>query len=129
MAVRTDPARAIEAFFTTMVGVDIWNALSAETKTQRRAEGPALLADLDSAHQGRGDGHQSPVDFDEIGIATQCVYGERSPAHLADSAKYIATMIPSAQLTEMAGASHGPHLSDPVGFAQLVEGFVKSVTT
>jgi pimeloyl-ACP methyl ester carboxylesterase len=124
---RNDPEEAVVEFFSGMVGDNAWQRLGDATRAQRIAEAPAMLADLDSAHPHGISSDQSPVEFAQIGIPTLCVHGDQSPAHLVASTNYIADQIRGSRRSILIGSAHGPHLSDPVGFAGLVADFARSV--
>ena len=114
-----DPAAAAEAFMRRVVGDDTWDALPERTREARRAEGPALLAELDAlrsltaapyaveALRGRAIvGHGSRTDERH----------RRGTGELADLVGVVPAVID--------GAGHGAHSSHPAAFAQLVRAAV-----
>ncbi len=110
-----DPGDEAEAFFRRMVGDATWDRLPAEVRAKRRAEGPALVADLLAM---RGE-----TPFDVTALAVPAVFGRGGPAssaHHRDTVAWLASHVPGAVLVEIEGAGHGAHLSHPDGFARLV---------
>ena len=110
-----DPGDEAEAFFRRMVGDATWDRLPAEVRAKRRAEGPALVADLLAM---RGE-----TPFDVTALAVPAVFGRGGPAssaHHRETVAWLASHVPGAVLVEIEGAGHGAHLSHPDGFARLV---------
>lgn len=108
-----DPAKAAEAFLRRMIG-DRWDELPARTRADRRAEGPALVAELRSLREG------PPCDLGEVLAPTVVVRGSRSPQHLRDGAAHLVDALPVAELVELDGAGHGGHQSHASDLAPLV---------
>jgi len=110
-----DPGDEAEAFFRRMVGDATWDRLPAEVRARRRAEGPALVADLVAM---RGE-----APFDVTALRVPVVFGRGGPAsaaHHRDTVAWLASHVPGAVLEEIDGAAHGAHLTHPDGFARLV---------
>lgn len=60
----------------------------------------------------------------DIGVPTLVLVGEHDLRHLRANARHLAESIPGAQLRELAGVAHLPHLErDPATF-DAIEGFV-----
>jgi pimeloyl-ACP methyl ester carboxylesterase len=109
------PERAAEAFMRRMVGDDVWERLPAATRSQRLAEGEALVADLRSIRGGQ------PV-FDPAAIAIPVIlgHGTRSRPHHREGTRLLAGLLARGELVAIEGSGHGAHLSHPAEFAALV---------
>jgi pimeloyl-ACP methyl ester carboxylesterase len=110
-----DPAEEVERFFSRMVSPSAWQRLSEAGKSGRRADGPALVADLLSL---RGD-----PPFDVMDLAVPALFGVGGPtsaAHHRDSVAWLGTHVPGAAVFEIAQSQHGAHLSHPDHFAAFV---------
>src|SRR5438046_1210681 len=70
-----DPADAAEAFIRRMVGDERWNKLPPSTKAARRAEGPALVAELQSVNA------DAPFDPADVPVPTVIGCGSASRDH------------------------------------------------
>ncbi len=110
-----DPDEAAERFFRRVVGDDAWDRLSDAAREERRADGPALVAELDAI---RVD--VAPFDVTALRIPSLFGRGERSVRHHREGVAWLVDHTPGAELMEVAGASHGAHLSHPDGFAAFV---------
>ena len=120
-----DPEAEAERFFRTMTGVPAWNRLSERAKAERRADGPALLADM---HSFRGD--HPPFDVTELEVpAVFGTGGTASEVHHRRGVQWLAGHVPGAQLFEIAAARHGAHLSHPDRFAALTRQVVRRAGT
>ncbi len=104
-----------ERFFRRMVGDAAWDRLPEETRAARRAEGPALAAEL-------GDIRATRAPFDVSGLRIPAVFGrgENSTPRHRESVAWLVEHTPDAELTEIAGAGHGAHLTHPDAFAAMV---------
>jgi pimeloyl-ACP methyl ester carboxylesterase len=109
-------AEAAERFMRRIVGDDMWEALPERTKDQRRAEGPALVAELRSLRPP----HEPPYDVATLPVPVVAGHGGRSRPHHQQAARWLAGEAPRGQLAVIDDASHGAHLSHPVAFADLV---------
>lgn len=110
-----DPAAEAERFFRRMVGDQAWERLPESAREERRADGPAMLADLRSFSDG--------APFDLATIEVPVVFGRGGPAsapHHREGAAWAADTVPRARLIEIERASHGAHLSHPGAFAEFV---------
>ena len=110
-----DPAAAAESFFRRMVGSDAWDRLPESAKEARRADGPALQAELAAVRLD-----EAPFDVTTLRIPSVFGRGEQSVPHHREGVAWLVEHVPGAELRELAGASHGAHLSHPDGFAGLV---------
>lgn len=109
-----DPGAAAEAFLRRMLGDALWERLPERTRADRRAEGPALLADMTAIRR-------APA-FDAAAVKVPVVVGCGSEArthHRAATAR-LAELLPDAELAVIEGGGHGSHRSHPDEFAALV---------
>jgi pimeloyl-ACP methyl ester carboxylesterase len=114
-----DPAEEVERFFSRMVSPSAWQRLTEEGRADRRADGPALVADLLSL---RGD-----PPFDVMDLAVPALFGRGGPAsepHHRDGVAWLGAHVPGAALYEIGGAQHGAHLSHPDRFAAFTRAVV-----
>ena len=114
------PATAAEAFMRSIVGDDMWSRLPPSTKAARRAEGPALLADM-------ADIHALPPPYDPAAVPVPVVIGRgsRSKGQHLRGTEALLELLPDAELHVVDGAGHGAHASHPDAFAEFVEAAVR----
>jgi len=117
-----DPAAAAERSFRRMVGDAAWDRLPEGAKDERRADGPALEAELAAIRLG----HQ-PFDVTTLLVPAIFGRGERSASRHRDTAAWLAAHTPHSELAEIAGAGHGAHLTHPDAFASMVRSTVARV--
>ena len=110
-----DPASFAEAFFGRVVGEGGWNRLSPATREARRADGPALVAELADLRRST-----PAVDVARLEVPLVLGRGRRSIPHHRRSVDALVELVPHAQVVEIAGAAHGAHLTHPDAFADLV---------
>jgi hypothetical protein len=111
-----DAGEEAERFFGRMVGEASWARLTEEGRAERRADGPALVADL------RGMRGGSPP-FDVTTLDVPSVFGRGGPtstAHHRRTVEWLGDNVPGAIVYEIAAAQHGAHLSHPDHFAAMV---------
>jgi pimeloyl-ACP methyl ester carboxylesterase len=116
--VAEDPAEEVERFFSRMVSPSAWARLSDEGRASRRADGPALVADLLSL-RGR-------PPFEVTDLAVPALFGrggDGSALHHRDAVTWLGSHVSGAATYEIESAQHGAHLSHPDHFA----GFVRAV--
>jgi pimeloyl-ACP methyl ester carboxylesterase len=97
------------------VGEAAWSRLTEAGRASRRADGPALVADLRSL---RGEG--PPFDVTSLGIPS--VFGMGGPTtqpHHRRSVQWLGANVPGAVVYEVENAQHGAHLSHPDHFAAM----------
>ena len=85
-----------------------------EARADRRADGPALLADLASIREG--------VLFDPAAVTVPTLVAHGGPAsyaHHVQAVRHLAEVLPEARLEVIPDAAHGAHLSHPDAFARL----------
>jgi pimeloyl-ACP methyl ester carboxylesterase len=107
---------AAEWFLRRMIGDRTWEKLPASMRAERRAEGPALLADMRSVRPP----HPVPFDPGAITVPVLSAFGSESRPYHMRAADDLARAVPRGELAVVAGASHGAHLSHPGEFAGLV---------
>jgi pimeloyl-ACP methyl ester carboxylesterase len=110
----TDEAAA-ERFFRRMVGAAAWERLSEEGKLDRRADGPALAAELRAIRLA-----EAPFDVSRLTVPAVFGRGGESVGRHRDSVGWLVEHTPGSELFEIHGALHGAHLTHPDGFASLV---------
>ena len=111
-----DPGEEAERFFKRMVGEGSWDRLNERGRATRRADGPALVADL------RNMRTEGPP-FDATALDIPAVFGrggEQSAPHHRDTVEWLGANVPDAVVYEIANAQHGAHLSHPDHFAAMV---------
>lgn len=115
MAVQAlDPEAAAEAFMRRMIGDQRWADLPARVRADRRAEGPALVAELGALRRA------VPFRPSEVAVPVLVARGSRSAAHHRRGAEELAAEIPDASLHDVEGADHGAHLTHPAEVARLI---------
>ncbi len=111
-----DPADEAEAFLRSVIGDRMWDRLPASTRAERRAEGPALRADKAAIATT-----EPPFDAAAITVPVLVGFGAETTWWHRRAAEELAAAVPSAELAEVPGATHGVHLSHPTATAELVE--------
>lgn len=114
-----DPADVAARFFRRMVGDAAWDRLPEATRAARRAEGPALLAEL-AAIGGPGP----PFALERLAVPAAFGRGATSWEHHRRAVAELAAAVPGALLVDIDGAAHGAHLTHPGAFADLVRSVV-----
>lgn len=114
-----DPTDAAERFMRRLVGDERWQRLPAATRDQRRAEGPTLVAEMQSSRAG------APYDPAAITVPVVVARGSESAAHHRLSAAWLAEHLPRTESMVVDGAGHGGHTSHPAAFEQLVRRVVE----
>ncbi len=112
-------AQAAERFFRRMVGDASWDRLPESEKAARRADGPALAAELRAIRLG-----EAPFDVGRLSVPVTYGRGEQSASRHRRSVAWLLEHTPGAELFEIAGASHGAHLTHPDAFASMVRSAV-----
>jgi len=123
-AVAEDPAEEAERFFSRMISPSAWARLTDEGRASRRADGPALVADLRSF---RVEG----APFDVTALAMPSVFGMGGPAsrpHHRRTVEWLGANVPGGVIYEIEGAQHGAHLSHPDHFAAMTRLVIERAT-
>ncbi|MEO7460221.1 MAG: alpha/beta hydrolase [Acidimicrobiales bacterium] len=115
MAADSDAADAAERFMRRMVGDERWERMPPRTRDQRRAEGPALVAELRSIR----DGAMPPYTPERVSVPVVAAHGSESSGHHRQTAVALADAVPNGELVVVDGASHGVHLTHPAALAML----------
>jgi pimeloyl-ACP methyl ester carboxylesterase len=109
-----DDDQAAERFFRRMVGDAAWERLPEDTRAARRAEGPALAAELRDIRMT-----EAPFDVSALSVPVVFARGENSTPRHRESVAWLAAHTPGAELVEIPGAGHGAHLTHPDAFAAM----------
>jgi len=122
VVVAPDPASAgaaAERFFRRMMGDTAWERLSESAKDERRADGPALEAELAAIRV-------TEEPFDVTGLAVPATFGRggQSASRHRDTVAWLTEHVSGSELMEIAGAGHGAHLTHPDAFAAMVRSAV-----
>ena len=116
-----EPGVEVERFFSRMVSDTAWTRLTDEGRATRRADGPALIADLRSL---RGEG----PPFDVAALDVPSVFGTGGPTtapHHRRTVEWLGSHVPGAVVYEIASAQHGAHLSHPDHFAAFTRSVIE----
>jgi lipase len=111
----SDPGKAAESFMRLLVSDEAWEMLPMKTQQQRRAEGPALIADLESLRVV----DKAPFDPETLKIPVGVAGGADSRPHHKQGCEAMATMF-GTEVQWIEGAGHGGHMSHPGPFASFV---------
>ncbi|MFM7063343.1 MAG: alpha/beta fold hydrolase, partial [Actinomycetes bacterium] len=114
VARRDGPEAAAEHFFRLMVGDAAWERLGPQFRADRRAEGSALVAELQDLASGR-----AVVDLSTVTVPVQVGLGA-ARGDLRRQGVLLADRLPDAGVVELADAPHGVHLVAPDAFAAFV---------
>jgi pimeloyl-ACP methyl ester carboxylesterase len=109
------PEAAAEQFMRRLVGDERWETLPSRTRQRRRAEGRALLADL-NAMQG---GH-APFDCALLTVPVVAGHGTATNERHQRAARDLAAEVPRGELVVIEGAPHSAHYTHPQPFADFV---------
>ncbi len=118
MAWRDEPDEAAERFMRRLIGDERWDRLPPTSRAARRAEGPAMIGELTDLRQ------VAPWSADRIRVPVLAMHGEHGHEHHRVGSEALATMLPDASVTTVAGARHfGPN-THPDRVAEIVTDFV-----
>lgn len=110
-----DPEKEVVAFFSRMIGSDVWDRMPDSMRKERINDGAALIADLQS--------FRKKAPFELTNLSVPALFGRggtKSAAHHRDAVAWLAATVPGAALYEIPAAGHGAHLSHPNAFADFV---------
>ncbi|HWE65664.1 MAG TPA: alpha/beta hydrolase [Acidimicrobiales bacterium] len=110
-----DPGDEAERFFSRMVSPSAWQRLTNEGRAARRADGPALVADMTGIRGG--------TPFDVMDLTVSAVFGmggADTESHHFAAVTWLGDHVPGATSYEIEGSHHGAHLSHPDHFALFV---------
>jgi pimeloyl-ACP methyl ester carboxylesterase len=112
----TDPHDAAEWFLRRMIGDQMWERLPRGMRAERRAEGPTLVAEMQSVRPPA----PVPVDPSAIMVPVVAAHGSEARPHHKRGTGELARRAPLGELAVIEGAGHGAHLTHPEAFAGLV---------
>ncbi len=110
-----DPGAAAERFFRRVVGRDAWDRLPERARAMRRAEGPALVAELAAVRVA-----EAPFDVGAMTVPAIFGRGSRATDRHRQGVDWLVEHTPASTLVDIEGAGHGAHLTHPDAFAELV---------
>jgi pimeloyl-ACP methyl ester carboxylesterase len=122
--VNEDPADFAQGFFERLVGEGSWARLNDRQKRARRADGPALVAELAAIRTP-----EAKVGLESLVVPTIAGRGSLSLEHHRRAAEVVSNSVPGANLVEFEGAAHGAHLRHPDAFALFVRTVVERAVT
>jgi lipase len=113
------PGDVAESFVRRLIGDRVWERIPAATKAMRRAEGPALVAEMRAVWAGRpwAGGPWDPADITAPIIVGR---GSESLPHQRAASAELAAALPHGELVEIEGCGHGAHLTHPAALAGLL---------
>jgi pimeloyl-ACP methyl ester carboxylesterase len=112
-----DPVAAgdqAERFFRRMVGDEAWERLPDRAKEDRRADGPALVAELSAIRLT-----EPPFDVEAMTVPVIYGMGSRTIDRRRDAVHWLVEHTPGSEEAVIPGAEHGAHLTHPDAFADL----------
>ena len=114
-----EPEATAERFFRYLVGDRTWDRLPERTREARRAEGRALLTDVESISQPPGPWQLE--DLHDLAATTPVLLGcgRQSWPHQLRSIEQLSAAV-GTEVTWIDGAGHGAHVSHPADFARWV---------
>ncbi len=99
-----DPGDAAEAFMRRLVGDVVWERLGTSKQSERRAEGPAMVAELADLRRA------APWDAARITAPVLALHGEHAGAHHRRAMTGLPGVIAGCRSVMVPGAGHaGPH--------------------
>lgn len=101
-----------------LIGDERWNALPEATRASRRAEGPAMMAELADLRRS------APWDAAAVRCPSLAICGERGRPHHQRGMQLLATMIDGAEFARLGGAGHGAPNTHAAELAMLLTGWV-----
>ncbi len=115
-----DPAAFAESFFRRVVSDEAWARLPEHARAERRADGPALVAEILDIRR-----EFSPIDLTAVTVPVVLGRGERSLPHHRKAIDALVELLPQTEVVEFTGATHGAHISHPDAFAAFVRHVVE----
>jgi pimeloyl-ACP methyl ester carboxylesterase len=109
-----DPGVEAERFFSRMMSPSAWRRLTEEGRAQRRADGPALIADFLTMRGER------PFDVESLSVPAAFGMCSLGADHHRRGVAWLGAHVPGAVDVEIEGSQHGAHLSHPDHFAAFV---------
>jgi pimeloyl-ACP methyl ester carboxylesterase len=97
-------------------GGTAWDAFPEDWRQAAEQNAHAALADFRIALGG----YPSAKELAKMQRPVLCTYGARSNKPLVHAARSVARAIPTARLTEIAGAAHAPAFDAPANFVRVI---------
>jgi pimeloyl-ACP methyl ester carboxylesterase len=110
----TNPDDAAEAFMRRLVGDERWERLPEGIRAGRRAEGAAMMGELNDLRR------EAPWNADDVVCPVLAVGGEHGRAHHQRGMQLLADMLPNAAFARLDGAGHGAPNTHPAELAVLL---------
>jgi pimeloyl-ACP methyl ester carboxylesterase len=107
-----DPGDAAEAFMRRLVGDEVWDRLPPSKRAARRAEGPAMTAELADIRR------RPPWSADALLLPVLALHGEHARAHHRRAMEELSAMLPDCRTEVVAGAGHAAPHTDPDAVAE-----------
>ncbi len=112
VASAADPEAAAEGFMRRMIGDTRWEALPERTRTTRRIEGLAMVAELNDLRANE------PWTADRIRVPVIAGYGSLGSPHHQRGMHHVAEQIAGARVVELPDCRHDAPLSHAALFAE-----------
>lgn len=110
-----DPAEAAERFLRNRVGAARWERLPGRWRAARRAEGTAMISEVDSIRPGR-----PPFDAGAVTVPVIVGCGAATSAHHTRAAVELADALPDATTCVIDGAGHDAPATHAAAYAAFV---------
>lgn len=110
---REGAAAGAEHFYRLMVGDHTWSRLRPRDQAARRAEGPALMAELRSLRD-----RSRAVDPSSLGLPVLVGSGGLSSERMQSGARLLLAAVADGREDRIELAGHGAHLTHPDEFAR-----------
>lgn len=118
-------AAEAERFFRRMMGDAAWDRLPGAAKEGRRADGPALAAELRAIRVV-----EAPFEVATMAVPVIYAAGGESIERRRQVVRWLVDHTPGAEEAVIPGAGHGAHLTHPDGFAELARsGLARAAST
>jgi pimeloyl-ACP methyl ester carboxylesterase len=118
---KSDSGDAAEAFMRRLVGDEAWERLPESTQQRRRAEGPAMVAELADLRR------RAPWSADDVRIPVLALYGEHGRPHHRAAMEHLGETLPDCRVEMVPGCGHaGPH-THAGAVAEPIVRFVRSL--
>jgi pimeloyl-ACP methyl ester carboxylesterase len=89
-----------------------------------RVERPTPYATIEAHALACYGFYAEGCEAERIGVPALIVHGDEDLIVPVENGRMLAARIPGAEYVELRGAGHNLPLEDPLGFAELVEGFL-----
>lgn len=109
----SDPAVPAEEVFRSMLGEEVWAAMSPESRARRIAEGVAFQIDMATSLV-------APFDFAHVTVRALVGYGTDTTGGHVEGAQWLVDHLPDATLHTVASVGHFAHRTHPFEYAAFV---------